>query len=140
MGRQDAELRGARAAAIQAIRRARAGHAVAEQAVSGVIVQESECDLGESSLHSVDLRQHVDAVALFRAAGECFREEIQPSGYLVGDSFTVADLTVAAIVAPAIAPEQFPYPQPQRDCAFGMWCGRTRRRTQVNLISRGGCR
>jgi glutathione S-transferase len=49
-----------------------------------------------------------------RAAGQCFREEIQPSGYLVGDGFTVADLTVAALVAPAIAPEQFPYPQPQR--------------------------
>jgi glutathione S-transferase len=48
------------------------------------------------------------------AAGECFREELQPSGYLVGDSFTVADLTLAALVAPAIAPEQFPYPQPQR--------------------------
>jgi glutathione S-transferase len=49
-----------------------------------------------------------------RAAGECFREELQPSGYLVGDGFTIADLTVAALVAPAIAPEQFPYPQPQR--------------------------
>jgi glutathione S-transferase len=49
-----------------------------------------------------------------RAAGECFREEIQPNGYLVGDGFTVADLTVAALVAPAIAPEQFPYAQPQR--------------------------
>jgi glutathione S-transferase len=49
-----------------------------------------------------------------RAAGECFKEELQPSGYLVGDSFTVADLTLAALVAPAIAPEQFPYPQPQR--------------------------
>jgi glutathione S-transferase len=53
-----------------------------------------------------------------RAAGECFREEIQPSGYLVGDSFTVADLTLAALVAPAIAPEQFPYPQPQRGHAM----------------------
>jgi len=48
------------------------------------------------------------------AAGECFREELQPSGYLVGDGFTVADLTLAALVAPAVAPEQFPYPQPQR--------------------------
>jgi glutathione S-transferase len=54
------------------------------------------------------------AWAKVRAAGECFQEEIQPSGYLVGNSFTVADLTAAAIVAPAIAPEQFPYPQPQR--------------------------
>ena len=49
------------------------------------------------------------------AAGERFRAELQPSGYLVGDSFTVADLTVAALVSPAVAPQQFPYPQPQRD-------------------------
>ena len=54
------------------------------------------------------------AWAKLRAAGECFREELEPSGYLVGDGFTVADLTLAALVAPAIAPEQFPYPQPQR--------------------------
>ena len=54
------------------------------------------------------------AWAKVHAAGECFREELQPSGYLVGDRFTVADLTVAALVAPAAAPEQFPYPQPQR--------------------------
>jgi glutathione S-transferase len=49
-----------------------------------------------------------------RAAGERFRAELQPSGYLVGDSFTVADLTLAALVGPLVAPEQFPYPQPQR--------------------------
>jgi glutathione S-transferase len=49
-----------------------------------------------------------------RAAGERFRAELQPSGYLVGDWFTVADLTAAALVAPVVAPEQFPYPQPQR--------------------------
>jgi glutathione S-transferase len=55
------------------------------------------------------------AWAKVRAAGECFREELEPSGYLVGDGFTVADLTLAALVAPAVAPEQFPYPQPQRD-------------------------
>jgi glutathione S-transferase len=50
-----------------------------------------------------------------RAAAERFRAELEPSGYLVGDSFTVADLTVAALVAPVVAPVQFPYPQPQRD-------------------------
>jgi glutathione S-transferase len=59
-----------------------------------------------------------DSVALafdkLRAAGERFRTEIGPSGYLVGDSFTVADLTLAALLSPAVAPEQFPYPQPQR--------------------------
>jgi glutathione S-transferase len=49
-----------------------------------------------------------------REAGERFRAELQPSGYLGGDGFTVADLTLAALVAPAVAPQQFPYPQPQR--------------------------
>jgi glutathione S-transferase len=35
-------------------------------------------------------------------------------GYLVGDRFTVADLTVAALLSPVAAPDRFPYPQPQR--------------------------
>ena len=48
------------------------------------------------------------------AAGERFRAELQPNGHLVGDSFTVADLTVAALTAPAVGAELFPYPQPQR--------------------------
>ncbi len=47
--------------------------------------------------------------------GRLFSDELQPNGYLVGDGFTVADLTMAALCAPAVAPEQFPYPQPQRD-------------------------
>jgi glutathione S-transferase len=49
------------------------------------------------------------------AAGRRFAAELQPSGYLVGDRFTVADLTVAALLSPVVAPDQFPYPQPQRD-------------------------
>jgi glutathione S-transferase len=49
-----------------------------------------------------------------RAAGERFRSELEPSGHLVGDSFSVADLTLASLIAPLVAPEQFPYPQPQR--------------------------
>jgi glutathione S-transferase len=48
-------------------------------------------------------------------AGARFRAALQPNGYLVGDGFTVADLTVASLVAPIAAPEGFPYPQPQRD-------------------------
>jgi glutathione S-transferase len=48
------------------------------------------------------------------AAGERFRAELGPGGYLVGEEFTVADLTLAAMLAPVVAPEQFPYPQPQR--------------------------
>lgn len=50
-----------------------------------------------------------------RLACERFAAELGPSGYLVGDGFTVADLTVAALLAPVVAPQQFPYPQPQRD-------------------------
>jgi len=36
-----------------------------------------------------------------------------PSGYLVSDRFTLADLTAAAILAPAIMPPEFPYTPPQ---------------------------
>ena len=36
--------------------------------------------------------------------------EIQPSGYLVGDHFTVADLTAAALLSPVVMPHEFPYP------------------------------
>ena len=33
----------------------------------------------------------------------------QPSGYLVGDAFSVADLTAASLLAPLVAPPEFPY-------------------------------
>jgi glutathione S-transferase len=49
-----------------------------------------------------------------RAAGERFQAEVGADGYLVDHGFTVADLTLAALLAPVVAPEQFPYPQPQR--------------------------
>ena len=44
-------------------------------------------------------------------------QERGPSGYLVGDSFSVADLTAAAIMAPLVRPPEFPYHQvdPARD-------------------------
>jgi glutathione S-transferase len=67
------------------------------------------------SVFGIDERSIEDAYAKVRAAGERFQAELQPSGYLVGDRFSVADLTLAALVSPAVAPEQFPYPQPQRD-------------------------
>jgi glutathione S-transferase len=53
-----------------------------------------------------------------RAAGRRFEAELQLGRYLVGDEFTVADLTLAALASPAAAPEQFPYPQPQRGHAL----------------------
>ena len=55
-----------------------------------------------------------DAYRKIDAAGERLRAEARPSPYLVGDRFSIADLTLAALVAPAAAPQQFPYPQPQR--------------------------
>ena len=62
----------------------------------------------------IDERSVGSAFEKVRAAGERFRAELQPSGYLVGDRFTIADLTLASLLAPAVAPEQFPYAQPQR--------------------------
>ena len=56
-----------------------------------------------------------EAVAKIRLVGERFRQELSAGAYLVGDSFSVADLTLAALVAPAVCPHEFPYPQPQRD-------------------------
>src|SRR4051794_21905751 len=49
-----------------------------------------------------------------RIAGARFCAQLGRSGHLVGDTFTVADLTLASLLAPVVAPEQFPYPQPQR--------------------------
>jgi len=54
------------------------------------------------------------AFAQAELAAARFGDELEPSGYLVGAGFTVADLTLASLVAPAFAPTGFPYPQPQR--------------------------
>jgi len=37
-------------------------------------------------------------------------QEIGPAGYLVGDRFSVADLTAAALFYPVVRPPEFPYP------------------------------
>jgi glutathione S-transferase len=44
------------------------------------------------------------------AAMDRLEAELQPSGYLVGDSFSVADLTAAALFYPVVRPPEFPYP------------------------------
>ncbi len=44
-----------------------------------------------------------------RAAFEALEAEVGPSGYLVGESFTVADLTAASILSPIVMPPEFPY-------------------------------
>lgn len=43
------------------------------------------------------------------AAFERVESETGASGYLVGDSFTVADLTAASILGLIVVPPQFPY-------------------------------
>jgi glutathione S-transferase len=45
------------------------------------------------------------------AAMDRIERERGPSGYLVGDSFSVADLTAAAILSPLVRPPEFPYHQ-----------------------------
>jgi glutathione S-transferase len=55
-----------------------------------------------------------EAFGKVAGAGERMRAKLGPSGYLVGDTFSVADLTLASMCAPAVAPPQFQYPQPQR--------------------------
>jgi len=44
------------------------------------------------------------------AAMDRLEAELGPSGYLVGDSFSVADLTAAALFYPVARPREFPYP------------------------------
>lgn len=49
-------------------------------------------------------------------AGEAFERvarEAGPDGYLVGNRFTIADLAAAAILSPAVLPDEFPYPPPR---------------------------
>jgi glutathione S-transferase len=43
------------------------------------------------------------------AAMDRLASEVRPSGYLVGDRFTVADLTAAALLSPLVKPPEFPY-------------------------------
>ena len=44
------------------------------------------------------------------AALDRIEREIQPGGYLVGDTFTVADLTAAAMLSPGLQPAEIQYP------------------------------
>ena len=64
-------------------------------------------DMGITPATAARSREKV-AAGLDRIAAER-----QPSGYLVGDRFSVADLTAAALCAPLVAPQEFPYPFPQ---------------------------
>jgi glutathione S-transferase len=55
------------------------------------------------------------------AAMDRLEREISTSGYLVGDSFTVADLTAAALFYGVARPPEFPYPMVANDDLPGSW-------------------
>jgi glutathione S-transferase len=50
-----------------------------------------------------------EALTGIRAAMDRLESELQPNGYLVGDRFSVADLTAAAMLTPVLAPPERPY-------------------------------
>ncbi len=51
----------------------------------------------------------IRAVEQIRAAMDRVEQEMQPSGYLVGERFSVADLAGAALFTPVLAPAERPY-------------------------------
>jgi len=60
----------------------------------------------------IDARRAERAREKVLAALDRIETELQPSGYLVGDGFSVADLTAAALLSPLVCPPEFPYPLP----------------------------
>ena len=57
------------------------------------------------------------------AALDRIEAELQPSGYLVGERFSVADLAAAALLAPVAFPPEFPYPPPgPLPAPVARWC------------------
>ena len=50
-----------------------------------------------------------NAATVIRRYVDRIEAELQPSGYLVGDRFSVADLTAAALLTPRLAPPERPY-------------------------------
>lgn len=63
-------------------------------------------DMGIDAV-SAERGREATQIALERVAAER-----QPSGYLVGDQFSVADLTAAALLSPLVGPPEFPYQPP----------------------------
>jgi glutathione S-transferase len=53
------------------------------------------------------------AVRQIREAMDRVERELQPSGYLVGERFSVADLSAAALFTPILSPPERPYSPPR---------------------------
>ena len=54
--------------------------------------------------HAIGERSRTDAPEIVRSGFDRVAAELSPSGYLVGDRFSVADLTAAALLAPLVRP------------------------------------
>lgn len=72
-------------------------------------------DLGLDTRRTADSRRRIEAV-LGRIG-----DEIGPADYLVGEHFSVADLTGAALLAPLVRPPAFPYALPPLVPALAAW-------------------
>lgn len=77
------------------------------------------------AIMSLDMGINASSAAKGRAkvneALDRLEAEVQPSGYLVGETFTIADLTAAALLSPLAMPPEFPYPlldPPPRAAAY----------------------
>lgn len=62
--------------------------------------------------YGVDKGRAEAAVTRIRDGLARIEAEEGPAGFLAGDRFSVADLTAAALLAPLVRPEQYPYPLP----------------------------
>jgi glutathione S-transferase len=60
--------------------------------------------------HKINARRLDQDRANVAAALERIARELEPGGYLVGDSFSVADLTAASLLAPLLQPAELQYP------------------------------
>jgi glutathione S-transferase len=65
--------------------------------------------------HNMGIDAESVRVAHERLAGyfDRLEAEMGPSGYLVGDAFSIADMTAAAIMSAIIRPPEFSYPLPE---------------------------
>ena len=63
--------------------------------------------------HEINAATVSAAPAKVRAALDRIQAELQPSGYLVDDGFSVADLTAAALFSPLVMPKELQYRFPE---------------------------
>lgn len=84
-------------------------------AIRAVMMKDMKIDAAGAALGVERTREGLDRVAQLSAA----------TGYLVGDCFSVADLTAAALLSPAVMPSQFPYALPEpRSAGLERWLAR----------------